>query len=70
MTTTHTPGDRVTWLQELPGGYGYTWPVDSVVVKAGPESVLIEVPFSDGSTRQVRVKPETLRPALPREAQP
>jgi len=61
--TTYNPGDRVTWLQQLRGGYGYICPVDSIVVKVGPKRIQIDAPLRDGGTKKVWVKPETLRPA-------
>jgi hypothetical protein len=55
------PGDRVTWLQQFSGGYGYMQPVDATVVRVGPKRVLIDAPLKSGGTKQVWVKPESLR---------
>lgn len=35
------PGDKVNWLHEPRGGYGYTMNVAAVVVKIGPKRVQI-----------------------------
>ncbi|MCB1966230.1 MAG: hypothetical protein KDI64_09370 [Candidatus Accumulibacter sp.] len=35
------PGDKVNWLYEPRGGYGYTMNVAAVVVKIGPRRVQI-----------------------------
>lgn len=36
-------GDRVTWLRQMRGGYGYVVPVKAEVVNVGPSRVTIEV---------------------------
>jgi hypothetical protein len=73
-TLRHTPdGDRpqpprawesgraVTWLQELRGASGILWPVDGVVVRAGPRRVLIRVRRRSGETAERWVRPDALR---------
>lgn len=36
-------GDRLTWLYEARGGYGYVTPVSALVVRVGQVRVLVEV---------------------------
>lgn len=57
-----TPGVSATWLYTPRGGYGYTMPVDAVIVKAGPQRVKIEVRKATGELVQRWVKPEHLQP--------
>lgn len=56
-------GDRVTWMHEPRGGYGYQIPVDATVVRVGPRRVLIEAVTAAGVAKQVWVAPERLRAA-------
>lgn len=55
------PGDTVTWVCTMRGGYGYTVPVAARVVKLGPKFVQIEVALRSGETVTRWVKPESLR---------
>jgi hypothetical protein len=54
-------GDTVTWLHVPRGGYGYSFPVDAVVVKHGPKRVLVEARTKAGEVVQRWVLPERLR---------
>ena len=54
-------GERVTWLHEMRGGYGYTQPVDGLVTKIGRMRVQIEVKSRSGAPRLRWVAPTNLR---------
>lgn len=56
-----SPGQQVTWIHHPKGGYGYSYPVDAVVVKVNPKTVTIRVKTRSGTTKDVRVWPESLR---------
>lgn len=56
------PGMLVTWIHEPRGGYGFTIPVDAVVVKVCKRRVRIEVPLRDHRRVERLVTPESLRP--------
>jgi hypothetical protein len=60
--SSYQPGQPVTWLHTPRGGYGYTYPVNAVVVKVGKKRVQLEAPLKDGNTKLVWVKPANLRP--------
>ncbi len=58
--STFTAGQLVTWLHEPRGGYGYTVPVDGVVIKVG-KRVKIAVQKRDGTWVQRWVTEQRLR---------
>ncbi len=64
-SSSYAPGQPVCWLHVPRGGYGYTYPVSAVVVKAGPKRVQVEAPLKNGNTKLVWVKPENLRDRPP-----
>ena len=61
------PGDRVYWLHEHRGGYGYTDHVNAIVKKVGPKRITVTVaryaPYPDPHHElELRgVNPEKLR---------
>jgi hypothetical protein len=55
------PGQAVSWIYVPRGGYGFSTPVDAVVVKVGKARVRIEVSLRNGRRVQRFVKPESLR---------
>ncbi len=55
-------GQKVEWLFEARGGYGYRWWVPAVVVKVGAAKVTINALKADGTTKRISVSPESLRP--------
>jgi len=60
------PGEKVTWLCETRGGWGYVWHVPAYVVKITAKRVGIAALYADGETWVPRwVKPEKLRPGHP-----
>lgn len=59
-----TPGQKVSWLHETRGGYGYRWWVPATVVKVGPKRVTIDAELEKGGTKRVFVKPELLKPRV------
>jgi hypothetical protein len=61
VAMTHKLGQRVTWLHEPKGGYGYTIPVDGVVRKIGPKRIQIEAKLKSGDTKLTWVNPSKLR---------
>lgn len=56
-----TVGQRVFWLYELRGGYGYVQPVPATVTGFTAQTVVIAAEKRDGTTVEKRVKPEKLR---------
>jgi hypothetical protein len=56
-----TIGQAVTWLHEPRGGYGYTIPIDGVVVKVTDKRVQIEVRKMNGERVKRWVTPDRLR---------
>lgn len=61
LITELAPGMNVAWIHEPRGGYGFTTPVDAVVVKVCRHRVRIEVPLRDGRRVERIVRPESLR---------
>ena len=59
---TFQPGDRITWLHQPRGGYGYGYPVDGTVVRVSGRRVVIRVPLRSGDLVERRVHSENLRP--------
>lgn len=57
------PGDRVTWLWEGRGGYGYVTPVKAEVIRSTEKRVLIKVEMIKPVRKFLEkwVKPENLR---------
>ena len=62
MLSVFSAGDRVIWLHQPRGGYGYVIPVDGTVVRVAGQSVVIRVPLKSGALVERRVPPENLRP--------
>lgn len=60
MTEMQT-GDRVTWLYEPRGGYGYVIPVDGTVIRIGPRRIMIAVSKCNGDRVERWVQPDRLR---------
>lgn len=56
------PGMQVSWLHEPRGGYGFTTPVDAIVVKICKRRVRIDVLLHDGRRVERVVSPDSLRP--------
>lgn len=56
-----TPGERVTWLHEQRGGYGFVIPVPATVVKVTAKRVTLDAELRYGGTKRVSVKPENIR---------
>ena len=56
------PGDRVTWLREHRGGYGYVTPVPAIVARVASKRVTIRAQLAAGGTKTVSVHPDRLRP--------
>ena len=54
-------GQAVTWLQALRGAARTVWPVDGVVLRAGPKRVLICVRRRSGELVERWVRPDALR---------
>ena len=54
---TFTPGQRVAWLREYRGGYGYVHRIPGVVVKATAKRVQIEVRKTSGEAVLRWVRP-------------
>lgn len=53
-------GQKVIWLHETRGGYGYIWRIPATVVRIGKSRVTIEVTRRDGSKVLRSVLPEKL----------
>ena len=54
------PGQRIVWLHEYRGGYGYVHRIPGVVVKATPKRVQIEVRKTSGEAVRRWVLPQNL----------
>jgi hypothetical protein len=54
------PGDKMTWLYTLRGGYGYTIPVNAEVVRVNAKTVRIRVQRVSGEMIELNVKPDSL----------
>lgn len=63
----YAPGQAVTWAYTPRGGYGYTYPVDGVVIRSTARRVLIAVRKASGESVTRWVTPDNLRP---RQASP
>lgn len=61
MVTELALGMHVSWIHEPRGGYGFTTPVDAIVVKVCKQRVRIQVPLRDGRRVERIVRPESLR---------
>ena len=61
MSDSLQPGDRVTWLYESRGGYGYVIPVPATIVRMGGKRVTIAALRKDGTTVLRHVTPDKLR---------
>jgi hypothetical protein len=59
---TFAAGDRVTWMREARGGYGYVMPVPAVVVRVNRVRVTIRARLAAGGSKLVSVTPSRLRP--------
>jgi hypothetical protein len=55
------PGERVTWLYESRGGYGYITPVPATVVRVTAQRVTIDAALRNAGTRRVTVKRANIR---------
>ena len=55
-------GDRVTWMREARGGYGYVMPVPAVVERITRRRVTIRARLAAGGSKLVSVTPGRLRP--------
>ena len=62
------PGDRVTWMREHRGGYGYVTPVPAIVERVTSKRVTIRAKLAAGGTKAVSVRPDRLRPRTTPEA--
>ena len=60
---TFEPGQRVTWVHEMRGGYGYTERIPAEVVRVTAKRVTIRVRLQSGAHVTRSVKRENLRPA-------
>lgn len=58
------PGDKMTWLYEQRGGYGFIIPVNAEVVKVNSKTVRVRVQKHNGQMVERNVKPESLRPRI------
>lgn len=54
------PGQKVTWMHDVKGGYGYLLAIPATVIRVTPLRVVIEALKKDGSTALVAVKAEHL----------
>jgi hypothetical protein len=54
-------GDKVEWLFEARGGWGYTWWVPATVVKVGTKRVQIDAELANGGMKRIFVKSDKLR---------
>jgi hypothetical protein len=61
MADTLQSGERVTWLYESRGGYGYVTPVPATVVRVSAQRVTIDAALKNGGSRRVSVKRANIR---------
>jgi TolB-like protein len=59
--TTYTPGQRVEWLHEPRGGYGYARWVLATVVRVTRRRIVIDAQLVGGGTKRIAVDPARLR---------
>ena len=62
MAEAFAPGQPVTWLHEMRGGYGYVERIPAEVVRTTTARVLIQARKKSGELAQRWVRPEHLRP--------
>ncbi len=55
------PGDRIKWLHEYRGGWGYRDWIPGEVVKVNPKTLRIRVRLVDGTPVERTVKPEHVK---------
>ena len=61
-----TQGQKVTWMYEARGGYGYVIPVPATVVKVTNKGhVCIDADLKTGGVKRKYVKPDSLKPVDP-----
>ena len=56
------PGQYAVWAYVQRGGYGYGYPVEVTIVRVTARRVIVRAPLARGGSRDVAVKPESLRP--------
>lgn len=61
MSVTFQPGQRVIWMQQHRGGYGYVTPVKAEVIRMVGQRVRIRVWRHDGQPAEKLVKAASLR---------
>jgi hypothetical protein len=64
-----SPGQRVTWVRQLRGGYGYTEAVPAIVLRVTDARVVISARNAAGARMRRTVMVTSLREPRPGEAQ-